>query len=326
MGRSRQGDSRRVGRRFPFSLACVLALVAATASRETAAESILLNPPSGWNGIFLSGSINAGWRQSGGAAVVSVSTTSFLLAGPSNPPLTPGQILTGAPLNLTFLPNSGETKDKAQASLQYSVTVGAAGPGGSDKFNFAFSAETSAMDAKVDFGAGIGVANADAYAVVDFFIQSSAPIPASTLASIGLPAIPTLSAPAPSIETLVTTARIGPYGAWTTTIVMDPGYGGSVLPLVLGPSASDAFLYRMTYTILTPYGSDPSVSFAFEGTMARAEAVPEIGLSGAPLGVLLGALGLLEAGLRPRRGRAGADGPECSLTPGSRARPGHGRR
>lgn len=304
MGRSRQGDSRRLGRVGRIVSACVLVLVVATAARETAAESILLNPPSGWNGIFVSGSINAGWKQSGGAATLSTQANGFLLAGPSSPPLTPGQVLTAPTLALTMLPTTGAPKDKAQVSLDYGVTVGGAGPGGSDKFSFAIRAETSAVSAQVDFGGAVGLANADAFITVDFILQSFAPIPASTLASIGLPALPTLSAPAPNVETMVTTARIGPYGAWTTTIVMDPGYAGSIVPLVLDPATSDSFLYRMSYTLLTPYGTDPSVALDFEGSMARAEAVPEIGLSGVPLGLLAGALSLLEARFHGQRRRA----------------------
>lgn len=283
---------------LPVAMAAALL---ALAPRPAAAESILLNPPSGWNGIAISGSVTAGWKQSGGAAIATSSpSTSFLLAGPSFPPLTPGQVLTGPTASATILPTSGDAKDKAHVSLSYSVTVGAAGPGSSDKFNFSILGETSAQNATYDFGGGIGVQNADAFIIADFTIMSFAPIPAGTFASIGLPALPVLTAPAPNVETMTTTANVGPYGAWTTTIVMAPGYGGSILPLTLGPSVSDAFEYRMTYMLTTPYGTDPSVSLSFEGSMERAS-VPEIGLLQAPVALLAGALGLLEWRSRRRR-------------------------
>lgn len=290
-------------RRRALALLCPIALcvvVMALDRRPATAASILLDPPPGWNGIMVTGSVTAGWKQSGGAATATASSTSFLLAGPSFPPLTPGQILTATPASATLLPTSGNAKDKAQVSLAYSVTVGGSGSTSSDKFNFSIAAETSAVNAAYDFGGGVGVQNADAFIVADFTLVSFAPIPAGAFASIGLPALPSLGVPAPNIETMTTTARIGPYGAWTTTIVMAPGYAGSILPLSLGPSASDAFQYRMTYTLTTPYGTDPSVSLAFEGSMERSN-VPEIGLMHAPVALLAGALGLLESRSRRRR-------------------------
>ena len=282
------------------SVAVVAAAMLALGRRPAAAESILLNPPSGWNGIAISGSVTAGWQQSGGAAQYGLSSSTFLLAGPTFPPLVPGEILTGTPATATALPTIGAAKDKAEVTLAYSVTVGAAGPGGADKFNFSIQAETSAVSSQFDFGPGVGVANADAFIIADFTLMTFAPIPAATFASMGLPALPTLGVPSPNIETMSTTARVGPYGAWTTTIIMTPGFAGSTLPLALDPAAGDSFLYRMIYTLTTPYGTDPSVSLAFEGSMERSS-VPEIGFVAAPLGLLCVAFGLVES--RQRRGR-----------------------
>lgn len=291
-----------------FALLPIVLAVAGLAldRRPATAESLLLNPPSGWNGIMVSGSVAAGWKQSGGAGLVMTPATTVFLAGPSFPPLVPGQVLTAAPASATLLPTSGDAKDKAQVTLSASVTVGDAGPTGFDTFNVSIFSETSAVNAKVDFGPGIGLQNADAVVIADFMLVTFAPIPAVPFATIGLPAIPALSAPPPNIETLTATARMGPYGAWTTTIVMGPGYAGSVLPLTIGSSSSDAFMYRLTYTITTPYGTDPSVSLAFEGSMETAS-VPEIGLMTLPVALLAALAGLLESRSRrppdPRQAR-----------------------
>lgn len=282
----------RGGRRgVVTTLLAGLVAVVAAAPTPAVAESLLLNPPPGWNGLIVTGSVRAGWKENGGAAEVSTAALSFLSAAPF-PPLTPGQVLTGAPPHLTSLPMSGDPKDRAAVKLTYDVTVGAAGPGSSDKFTLGISATTSAVTAQYDFGGGL--VNADAFVAVDFAIMTSSPVPAATLASFGLPSLPALTASPPNVESLNAKAEIGPYGAPTTTIVMTPGYAGSVLPLVLGPFTSEFFIYSLSYRLLTPYGTDPSVAIALEGSMERTNAVPELGLAAGPLALLLGGLGLLE--------------------------------
>ena len=280
------------------SLAVVAAAMIALDRRPAAAESILLNPPSGWNGIAISGSIRAGWKENGGVGESITSASGFLLAGPSYPPLAPGQVLNGTPLNLSIAPTSGDTKDKAEVTLNYSVTVGAAGPGSSDKFNLDFSGETSATNARVDFGGGL--VPADAFIAVDVTLMTFAPVPAATLASIGLPALPLLTALPPNVESLSAMVKVGPFGAPTTIISMGPGASALTLPLVLDTATTDMLEYSLKYTLLTPYGTDPSVSFNLEGSMERSS-VPEIGFTTAPVALFAGAFAVLESRTRRRR-------------------------
>ena len=145
---------------FPARAVLVVLAVTVADARPASAESLLLNPPSGWNGMFMTGSIRAGWKEHGGAGEAISSASGFLLAGPSFPPLTPGQVLTATPLHLSIAPSSGAPKDNAEVSLAYSVTVGALGPTSSDKFNLSFSGVTSATSALVDFGGGLVAADA----------------------------------------------------------------------------------------------------------------------------------------------------------------------
>lgn len=295
-------------RRWGLLSACTLLVVLAGAlcPSRTAAESLLLNPPSGWNGIMFSGSVSAGWRQRGTDSAFFTRSSSFLLAGPSNPPLTPGQVLTVAPVFAGMLPTAGDAKDTAHVTLGYSVTVGAAGPGGSDTFNLAFSGETSALRALVPFDGS--PEPADAFIAVAMKLIIPSPVPAATFASIGLPALPLLSAPPPNVESLSATLKVGPYGAPTTVITLGPGSSALTLPLVLDPATTDMLEYTLTYKLLTPYGTDPSVSFSLEGSMERSS-VPEIGLMRAPI-ALLGALaGLIDS--RSRRPRAARPSWRC---------------
>jgi hypothetical protein len=271
-------------------LVCVC-VASATLPATATAESLLLNPPSGWNGFFVSGTVRAGWKETGGPGSAITPGSSFMLAGPTFPPLTPGQVLTRPPLHLSSMPGSGNPKDIAEVRLDYSVTVGAAGAGGSDKFNLALSGTTSATNARYDFGGGL--VPADAFIAVDFFMLTAAPVPAATNAVIGLPALPSLTTSPPNVESLSAVIQIGPFSA-PTTITMAPGSGATLLPLVLNTATNDVFQYKFSYQLLTPYGTDPSVAIALEGSMVRTNAVPELGLAAGPLALLLGGLGLLE--------------------------------
>lgn len=264
--------------------------------RPADAASILLDPPPGWNGIMVSGSVTAGWRQSGGAATVSTSASSFKLVN-SFPPRTPGEVINGSTLHLTSLPFSGGTKDKAEVSLAYGVTVGTLSPTSSDKFNFTINAQTSATTAQVDFGGAVGVANADAFVEAEFLFQTFSPVPPSALAAVAMPALPILSPETGTVKTMNATADIGPFFA-PTRIVMGEGFPGSIEPLRLDPATTDAFIYRMKYSMVTSYGFDPTVSLAFEGSMERSS-VPEIGMVHAPLALLAALAGLIES--RSRR-------------------------
>ena len=135
---------------------------------------------------------------------------------------------------------------------------------------------------------------ADAFIMAELTLIVPAPVPAATLASIGLPALPSLSAGPPNVETLSATVKVGPFGAPTTVITQGPGSSALTLPLMLDPATTEQFEYKLTYTLLTPYGTDPSVSFNLEGSMERSS-VPELGLGSAPLSLLCGAAALLES-------------------------------
>lgn len=245
-------------------------MLACWADRQAAAASLLLDPPSGWNGLAISGRIVAGWKEHGGPGVASSEATSFLIAGPTDPPLVPGQILTGDPLALSILPGAGDPKDRAEVSLAYGVTVGTPSVDSFDRFRFNIDATTSATTARYDFGAGL--VPADAFVFVDVQMMSAAPMPAATLAALELPGLPSLTAGDPHVEALGVAAEIGPFGVPTTTWTMAPGDGPLTVPFVL-EDVSDVFVYMLRYELLTPYGSDPTVSISLEGGAARV--VPE---------------------------------------------------
>jgi hypothetical protein len=244
---------------------------------------------------LLSGTVRAGWKENGGVLSAITSASNFMMVRPSFPPPVPGEILTLPPLHIRSTPTSGDPKDVAEVLFDYRVTVGAAGPSGADKFNLSLSGTTSATSAQYDFGGG--PVNADAFIAVDFFMMSFAPVPPDINAFIGLPALPSLTTLAPNVESLNATVEIGPYSA-PTTIVMAPGSGATLLPFVLDPFTTDFFRYKFSYQLLTPYGTDPSVEISLQGGMEQTNAVPELGLSAAPLALLLGSLGLLERKMR----------------------------
>lgn len=263
---------------------CWLAMLFLLASATADAASILLNPPSGWNGMAISATIYSGWHEQGGLGSDVVSSSSFLLV-PVFPPRTPGEILNGSSLFLSRLPDSGNPKDKAEVQLDYSVVVGDLTAGSSDAFFFRLQGTTSAVLAKHDFG--FGLVNANAFIAVEVDLIIPAAIPAASLARFGFPSLPSLTTLPPNVETLSAEGVIGPFfgpprGTWT----MGPGDPGFSVPIDLNPFTTEQFSYKLRYSLLTPFGTDPSIDLSLQGNLESA-VVPEPGSLLAVSGSLL---------------------------------------
>lgn len=245
------------------------ALLVAFLPQRVSAYSILLNPPAGWNGFFFEGNIVTGFRESAGPGTLLTTNTQTLLVAPDFPdPTTPGLVFSNG-VGFTSYPASGLPKDMSGGYLYFTYTVGDGTSTSSDSFNFGISATNSAASAMVDFGSGL--AQADAFFQASFSLTSAWPLETSAGAMLGLPAMPSLTTTSPHIESMIAVATLGPFGSPTTTYTRVPGDASLVVPVSL--PEGDFFEYKLDYTLLTPYGSDPAVSYQLSGSMATA--VPE---------------------------------------------------
>ena len=252
-------------------IAAVFAVFIALSPSRASAYSLLLNAPSGWNGLAMGGSVVTGFRESGGPGLLlSTNAVLFPLINPDGPADVPGFSFTnwGA---WTNFPTSGLAKDMAGAILDISWTTGTTEPDSFDSFDVRIRATNSAEGAMVDFGAG--AVQADGVVRVNFFLQSPGPLfVEGGTAGLELPAMQSLTAPAPNIESLIAVATIARYGeSPTTTYTRLPGDDALVIPLEL--SGSQEFRYELSYELITPYGTDPGVDYSFSG--GAATTVPE---------------------------------------------------
>lgn len=257
-------SARCLYRTFAFLLVGIAFLAPASSQ----AYSILLNPPDGWNGFYFEGTITAGFREHGGTSDLLTSSSALLLVGPSYETPAPGSVYSNS-VSLTNFPGTGLPKDQAGGLLEFSYTVGAADASASDRFDVRFTATTSASNAFVDFGSGL--VEADAYFKVNLRMQSAWPLLTDAGATLGLPAMTNPTAPTPNVETLSAIATIGPYGVPATTYTRLPGDPELVIPVTLGDG--EFFEYTLEYSLLTPFGTDPTVSYDFNGSAATT--VPE---------------------------------------------------
>jgi hypothetical protein len=223
------------------------------AGQASAAPSLVLSEQPAWNGWLVETRCRAGFREHGGPgeAMTPYSTASgTVLQG------TPaGTVVTIPLVSASALPDSGVPKDKAQGSLAFSYTVGTAA--NDDVYSFTIDSTTSAEDAKKNFGAG--PVAADAVFECELKLRTFAPIAAGP--QVRIPALPALTSP--TTETMNATFNFAPAGPSGFSF---PGDSGWTLPLTLAPGQS--FEYILTYSIVTPYGEDPHISYTISGGAA----------------------------------------------------------
>ncbi len=223
----------------------LFALLAGTAA---AAPSLLLSPQPGWNGWTVEATVKAGFREHGGGAGEDAGTdTKFLSIAPFS--VAPGAVLTMPAASVSRLPAEGAAKDKAQGSLGFTYNVGTAAT--PDAFSFTIDSTTSAMTAKHNFGAGL--VPADAFFECELTLRTFAPLAADSF--ITIPAMPALISPL--TETMGATV-IAPVAGFRL-----PGMPAVDYPITL--AAGQSFTYTLNYSIVTPYGEDPHITYTLSG-------------------------------------------------------------
>ena len=241
-------------------------LVLSLLPRPAEGSSVMLDPPSGWNGFAFTAHLEAGFRKVGGSAVLATSNSTFMLVTPGD--VVPGQVFASAPLSVSQSPTAGAAKDGAQGEFQFSFTVGQAGVLANDRFDFSLTNTTSALGALVDFGGG--PVPAAAYFRAELTLRTMGPIRDTVGAFFGLPDMPDLHSPT---ESMTATVTKGPYLAPTTLATLGPGDTGVDVALTMA-SWQEAFAYKFIYEITTPYGTDPTYAYNLSGVAGTA-VVPE---------------------------------------------------
>jgi len=231
------------------------------------ASSLILAGEGGWNGFAMEAEIKSGFRPTGAAPgslpEISTTDTGFLSIAPDvHAPGTTlnmnSNALGSGPLTSTIAPHIGLPKDISTGTVDVSFTIGTATT--NDSFSFSINNTTSAELAMVDFGSGPEPVDAFFEASIRIFSFAPATIPGAT---IELPAIPDLGSSAPIDESMLTVFNShtdsGPIAGFQT-----PGSPGVALPihLVGGQSMS----YTLNYSITTPFGTDPTVSYTLTGS------------------------------------------------------------
>ena len=237
------------------------------------ASSLILNNDN-WNGIILQTEVRAGFRQAGGVAGVA---SEVAISDTSRVEITPGFVSAGETLyttsdsfgtpfiDISSFPDAGRAKDIAQGSLTASFTVGS--ETANDQFNFDLDTLTSAELAQVDFGSGLENADAFFEATITLSLWAPARIPG---AMIETPDLPNLINPVPSVETL-NASYVNYIDGVFTTNTFGPGDSGEDVEIYLS-EFHEKFEYVLTYSIVTPYGTDPITTYSIQGGAA---AIPE---------------------------------------------------
>jgi hypothetical protein len=207
----------------------------------------------GWNGWAVEARCRAGCREHGGAG--EAMTPYDTRSGTVLQNLAAGAVVTIPTAAAAMLPASGAAKDKAQGSLAFKYTVGTAAS--DDTFSFTIDSTTSAVAAKHNFGAGL--VPADAVFECELKLRTYAPLAAGP--SVRIPMMPTLTSPA--TETMAATFSFAPGGLSGFRVAGDPEL---TFPLTL--ATGQWFDYTLTYSIVTPYGTDPHVSYTLLGGAA----------------------------------------------------------
>ncbi len=262
--------------RNPFTAGLLLLASLLLIQRPASAASLILASEGGWNGFFLQADIRAGYRQAGGGAEVAKTDSGFLLVAPDIHPagttLTMVSSVSGLnPLSGTKAPDSGSAKDISTGMLNVTFTIGTALT--DDSFTFDLTSTTSAETAMVDFGAGLEAADAFFEATIRLQSYSPAHIPGAVLK---LPDMPALTDPSTEsmIATFSTFVGGSPLGGYLL-----PGDPGFVLPIEL--DGAESLEYLLTYSVVTPFGSDPTFGYSLTGGSAVPEPslLPLLGLA-----------------------------------------------
>jgi hypothetical protein len=235
------------------SLLSLLCAALAMADLAVAAPSLILSSQPGWNGWAVEARCRAGFREHGGAG--EAMTPYDTRSGTVLQNLAAGAFVTIPTAAAAMLPGSGAAKDKAQGSLAFRYTVGTAAS--DDTFSFTIDSTTSAVAAKHNFGAGL--VPADAVFECELKLRTYAPLAAGP--AVRIPAMPVLTSPA--TETMAATFSFAPGGLSGFRVPGDPEL---TFPLTL--ATGQWFEYTLTYSIVTPYGSDPHVSYTLLGGAA----------------------------------------------------------
>lgn len=250
--------------RFIAGGICLMLLSALPSAAQTGGSLVLSEQPA-WNGWSVHASVKAGYRQHGGSAEDATTESGNLLIPAFG--RSPGERVALTPVESLFRPDSGAPdKDLARGKVEFTYDVGAAAT--NDSFLVRWDATTSAVNALHDFGAG--PVPADAFVEIELVLSTSAPVSGG---SLRLPALPGLTAAAPSTEALTATVS-GPVDGFFL-----PGHPALDYPLTL-PSVPPAtpgrnhFTYTLTYSIRTPHGEDPEVSYTLRGGAVGPDAPP----------------------------------------------------
>ena len=217
-----------------------------------AGSSLVLSDQPGWNGWTVEATVKAGFREHGGAGEAATPpVTQHLNVTPFG--VAPHAVFTLPVASALMTPALGEAKDKAEGSLSFTYTVGTSGT--QDAFAFVIDSNTSAVNAKHDFGAGL--VPADAFFEGELKLRTFAPL--TSAASIRLPDLRPLTSPA--TETMTAQYHLLPF---VLSGFMLPGDAGYTLPLALAPGQS--FEYTLNYAVVTPYGEDPHLIYSLNGS------------------------------------------------------------
>lgn len=225
----------------------LLALLLCLTGPLAAAPSLLLSPQPGWNGWSVEAKVKAGFREHGGPGEVAGTDTrvqTIALFG-----TLPGDVITLPVASVSRTPLSGAAKDKAEGSLAFRYQVGTAAT--QDAFSFTIDSTTSAMTAKQDFGAG--PVPADAFFECELKLRTFSPLGAGNF--ITIPQMPALTSPATETMSAVIDSPIAGFRL--------PGMPPIDMPLTLEPGQH--FIYTLTYSIVTPYGEDPHITYTLSG-------------------------------------------------------------
>ncbi len=196
-----------------------------------AAPSLILSDQPGWNGWSVQTRIKAGYREHGGAGEDAITDTQNTNISPFA--VTAGSVISTPAASASKLPASGSAKDKAEGSLSFNYIVGGAAT--TDTFSVNMHATTSAMTSKHNFGGGLVAA--DAFVEGELVLTTYWPL---TGAMLRIPAMPALTAAAPSTESMLALMDGGGAAGY-----MLPGFAELDYPLTLSapPRINSVHLY-----------------------------------------------------------------------------------
>ena len=226
------------------------------------ASSLILSDQPGWNGFAIQTKVQAGFHRAGDALGPSRASTDVDNDFVNPFSVSPGDFIVSS-ASVSGVPlDAGAFKDAAEGFVSFQYNVGSSTT--LDSFSFFFNTKTSATAAQIDFGGGLE--NVDAFAQIDITLTIFGPV---TGAILTLPSLPSLTASAPTTESMLALVN-GPIVGF-----MLPGDPALDFPVDL--TGIQFFEYHFSYTVTTPFGADPITSYNITG--GGAGVVPEPGVS-----------------------------------------------